>query len=73
VPALRLKLFIAGDSPRTREAAENIARAVRRCFSDAKYTVQRDEALGVIRQFLEQAAESSRRALERASNQTPQR
>jgi circadian clock protein KaiB len=26
---LRLKLFIAGDSPRAREAAENLARAVR--------------------------------------------
>ena len=26
---LRLKLFVAGDSPRAREAAENLARAVR--------------------------------------------
>jgi circadian clock protein KaiB len=26
---LRLKLFIAGDSPRAREAAENLARAIR--------------------------------------------
>lgn len=28
-PQLRLKLFVAGDSPRAREAAENLARAVR--------------------------------------------
>jgi signal transduction histidine kinase len=52
---------------------DEVERAVRRCFSDAKYAMQRDEALGVIRRFLEQAAESSRRALERASNQTPHR
>ncbi len=49
---------------------EEVERTVRRCFRDAKYAVQRDEALGVISRFLEQAAESSRRALERASNQT---
>ncbi|MFL5606293.1 MAG: sensor histidine kinase [Gemmatimonadaceae bacterium] len=49
---------------------DEVERTVRRCFSDAKYAAQRDEALGVIRRFLEQAAESSRRALERASNQT---
>jgi signal transduction histidine kinase len=49
---------------------DEVERMVRRCFGDAKYAVQRDEALGVIRRFLEQAAESSRRALERASNQT---
>jgi signal transduction histidine kinase len=49
---------------------EEVERTVRRCFSDAKYAVQRDEAVGVIRRFLEQAAEASRRALERASNQT---
>jgi signal transduction histidine kinase len=49
---------------------DEVERTVRRCFGDAKYAVQRDEALGVIRRVLEQAAESSRRALERASNQT---
>jgi len=27
VPELRLKLFVAGDSPRARQAAENLARA----------------------------------------------
>jgi signal transduction histidine kinase len=49
---------------------DEVERTVRRCFCDAKYATQRDEAIGVIRRFLEQAAESSRRALERASNQT---
>jgi hypothetical protein len=52
---------------------DEVERAVRRCFSESKYAMRRDEALGVIRRFLEQAAESSRRALERASNQTPHR
>jgi hypothetical protein len=49
---------------------EEVERTVRRCFGDAKYAAQRDEAIGVIGRFLEQAAEASRRALERASNQT---
>jgi circadian clock protein KaiB len=32
---LRLKLFVAGDSPRAREAAENLARAVRQLANGA--------------------------------------
>jgi hypothetical protein len=44
-----------------------IERAVRRCFSDPKFAPQVEEAVGVIRRYLEQGAETSRRALERAA------
>jgi hypothetical protein len=45
-----------------------IERSVRRCFSDPKFAPQVEEALGVIRRYLEQGAETSRRALERATH-----
>ena len=45
-----------------------IERSVRRCFSDPKFAPQVDEALGVIRRYLEQGLETSRRALERAAH-----
>jgi signal transduction histidine kinase len=45
-----------------------LERSVRRCFSDPKLAPQVEEALGVIRRYLEQGAETSRRALERATH-----
>ena len=50
-----------------------IERAVRRCFPDPKCATQVDEALGVIRRYLEQAGETSRRALERVAHQSRRR
>ena len=50
-----------------------IERSVRRCFSDPKCVPQVDEALGVIRRYLEQGAETSRRALERTLHQRRRR
>ncbi len=49
---------------------DEVERTIRRCFSDRKHAPQRDEALGVIRRFLEQACETSRRALDRAGLHT---
>jgi hypothetical protein len=46
---------------------------LRRCFGDAEHAAQLDEALGVIRRYLEQAAETTRRALDRAASQMRQR
>ena len=43
-----------------------IERSVRRCFSDPKFATPVDEALGVIRRYIEQGLETSRRALDRA-------
>jgi anti-sigma regulatory factor (Ser/Thr protein kinase) len=45
-----------------------IERSVRRCFSDPKFAPQVDEALGVIRRYIEQGLETSRRAIERAAH-----
>jgi signal transduction histidine kinase len=45
-----------------------IERSVRRCFSDPKFAPQVEEALGVIRRYIEQALETSRRALDRAAH-----
>ena len=50
-----------------------IERSVRRCFTDPKCAQQVDEALGVIGRYLEQAAETSRRALERMMHQRRRR
>jgi signal transduction histidine kinase len=52
---------------------DEVERGVCRCFQDPKYEVQREEALGVIRRYLEQAAETSRRALARAAHQQRRR
>ena len=56
----------------SREAAilhDEVLRAMRRCFADRTHAPQFDEAIGVISRYLEQAAETSRRALERALRQ----
>jgi anti-sigma regulatory factor (Ser/Thr protein kinase) len=45
-----------------------IERSVRRCYSDPKFAPQVDEALGVIRRYIEQGLETSRRALERVAH-----
>ncbi|HEY2065475.1 MAG TPA: ATP-binding protein [Gemmatimonadaceae bacterium] len=52
---------------------DEVERVLRRCFGDAEHAAQLDEALGVIRRYLEQAAETTRRALDRAANQMRQR
>jgi hypothetical protein len=52
---------------------EEVERAIRRCFNDPSCAPQVDEALGVTRRYLEQGAETSRRALERAANRTQKR
>ena len=53
--------------------AAEVERSVRRCFSDARFAVQVEEALGVIHRYLEQGAETSRRALERITQQRRRR
>ena len=45
---------------------EEVDRAIRRCFTDPASQPQVDEALGVVHRYLEQSAETSGRALERA-------
>ena len=45
---------------------EEVDRAIRRCFTDPTCKPQVDEALAVVHRYLEQGAETSRRALERA-------
>ena len=45
-----------------------VERSVRRCFSDPKFAPQVEEALGVMRRYLEQGAETSRRALDRVTH-----
>jgi hypothetical protein len=45
-----------------------VERSVRRCFSDPKFAPQVDEALGVIHRYVEQALETSRRALDRVAH-----
>jgi signal transduction histidine kinase len=50
-----------------------IERSVRRCFSDPKCAPQVEESLGVIRRYLEQALETSRRAVDRSSLQRRRR
>jgi signal transduction histidine kinase len=52
---------------------EEVERSIRRCFSDPRSAAQVDEAIGVARRYLEQGAETSRRALERAINRTHRR
>jgi hypothetical protein len=52
---------------------EEVERSIRRCFSDPSCAAQAEEAIGVARRYLEQGAETSRRALERASNRTTKR
>jgi signal transduction histidine kinase len=44
---------------------EETERAIRRCFTDSTYAAQVDEAVRVVSRYLEQGAETSRRALER--------
>jgi PAS domain S-box-containing protein len=53
--------------------AAEVERSIRRCFSDPTFSAQVEEALGVIRRYLEQGAETSRRALERATQQRRRR
>jgi hypothetical protein len=50
-----------------------VERSIRRCFSDPKCADQVEESLGVIRRYVEQHAETSRRALERMSHQHKRR
>jgi hypothetical protein len=53
---------------------EEVERAIRRCFNDPNCAPQVDESLGVTRRYLEQGAETARRALERAMQRgVPQR
>jgi hypothetical protein len=52
---------------------EEVERAIRRCFTDPSCAPQVDEALGVVKRYLEQSAESSRRAIERALHRGPHR
>ena len=52
---------------------EEVERAIRRCFTDPSCAPQVDEALGVVKRYLDQSAESSRRALERALQRGPDR
>ena len=53
--------------------AAEVERSVRRCFSDPRFAVQVEEALGVINRYLEQGADTSRRALERVTQQRRRR
>jgi hypothetical protein len=48
---------------------EELLRAMKRCFSAPSQAAQFEEAMGVITRYLEQSAETSRRALERAARQ----
>ena len=50
-----------------------VERSIRRCFSDAKCAAQVEEAVGVIRRYVEQSAQTSRRALERMTDQPVRR
>jgi signal transduction histidine kinase len=52
---------------------EEVERTIRRCFSDPSCAAQAEEAIGVARRYLEQGAETSRRALERAANRSGKR
>ena len=52
---------------------EEVERGIRRCFHDAASAPQIEEALTVVRRFLEQSADVSRRALERARHQKRRR
>jgi len=47
---------------------DEVERAIRRCFGDPSCATQAEEAIGVARRYLEQGAETGRRALERAAN-----
>jgi signal transduction histidine kinase len=44
---------------------EEVERAIRRCFTDPSCAAQVDEALGVVKRYLEHSADATRRALER--------
>jgi len=52
---------------------EEVERSIRSCFSDPSCATQVEEAIGVTRRYLEQGAQTSRRALERAKNRTGRR
>ena len=52
---------------------DEVERSIRRCFSDPSCATQAEEAIGVARRYLEQGAETSRRALERASHRAHRR
>ena len=52
---------------------EEVERSIRGCFSDPSCAAQAEEAIGVTRRYLEQGAQTSRRALERANNRTGKR
>jgi PAS domain S-box-containing protein len=53
--------------------AAEVERSIRRCFSDPRFSAQVEEALGVIKRYLEQGAQTSRRALERVTQQRRRR
>jgi signal transduction histidine kinase len=53
--------------------AAEVERSIRRCFSDPTFSAQVEEALGVIKRYLEQGSETSRRALERVTQQRRRR
>jgi signal transduction histidine kinase len=57
----------------TEVLAAEVERSVRRCFSDPRFSVQVEEALGVVHRYLEQGGETSRRALERLTQQSRRR
>jgi hypothetical protein len=52
---------------------EEVEHGIRRCFHDAASAPQVEEALNVVRRFLEQGADVTRRALERAGHQKRRR
>jgi len=59
---------LARENTILREETEN---AIRRAFADPNPAVQVDEAIGVVNRYLEQGAETSRRALERVRQRGP--
>ena len=48
---------------------DEVKRVMHRCFGDAPGAPQFEEAIGIISRYLEQAGDTSRRALERAMRQ----
>jgi signal transduction histidine kinase len=59
---------LARENTILREETEN---AIRRAFAEPNPAVQIDEAIGVVNRYLEQGAETSRRALERVRQRGP--
>jgi signal transduction histidine kinase len=52
---------------------EEVERSIRHCFRDPSCASQAEEAVGVARRYLEQGAETSRRALERSAHRSGRR